>query len=247
MKNTAIHFILLSEVDSTNNYANRLILSDKAEEGAVVLAHYQKTGRGLGQNFWESERDKNLLASIILFPDFLPAGKQFYISKITSLAIVDLLTDKTDQVSVKWPNDIYFQDKKLAGILIENAVQGNYLVSSILGIGININQTVFYSDAPNPVSLKQITGLSYEVLELAEMLAMNILDWYEKLKNGQLQEIDEQYFANMYRKNQWAMFKRGNQQFEARIVGTGEFGQLVLENREGDLTSYMFKEIEFVL
>ncbi len=247
MKNSANKFIVLQEVESTNNYANRLLLSDKAEHGSVVLAQYQKEGKGQAGKQWESEAGMNLLASIILHPEFLQPDKQFYLSKITSLALVDLLSSETEQVTIKWPNDIYVKNRKIAGILIENSIKGNYLNSSVLGIGLNLNQEKFFSDAPNPVSLKQITAKNYKVEEMAELLVFYIFRWYEKLKMNSLNEVDVRYFSKLYRKNEWAKYQKNNQLFEARITGVGEFGQLILEDRTGTITTNMFKEIEFVI
>ncbi|HYQ56854.1 MAG TPA: biotin--[acetyl-CoA-carboxylase] ligase, partial [Draconibacterium sp.] len=125
------NIILLSEVDSTNNYAKQLV-AEKAHSGTVVLAQYQKNGRGQVGNFWESEAGKNLLFSLILYPAFLDAGKQFYISKVVSLALVEVLNECIIDVKIKWPNDIYVGDKKIAGILIENTMKGNKLESSVI-------------------------------------------------------------------------------------------------------------------
>ena len=135
MNLTSKNLILLNEVESTNNYANQLVLSKAAEHGTVVLAQYQKKGRGQQGNFWESEFGKNMLASFIVFPQFLSAAKQFYFSKIVSLALVDFLKTETNEVSVKWPNDIYVRNKKIAGILIENSIKGSNLSSAVIGIG----------------------------------------------------------------------------------------------------------------
>jgi BirA family biotin operon repressor/biotin-[acetyl-CoA-carboxylase] ligase len=218
-----------------------------AKEGTVVLAHYQKTGRGLSGNSWESEPKKNLLASIILFPEFLPAGKQFYISKITCLGLLYCLEKIAPNVSIKWPNDIYIENRKVAGILIENAVRSDFLCSSVLGIGLNVNQQNFASDAPNPVSLKQITGDDFDITHLAELLIEQIDYWYEKLKSHSLEEIDKMYFDNLYKKNEWVLFKQGDFTFEAKITGIGEYGQLILKDKREKLLSFMFKEVEFVL
>lgn len=247
MKKKANNIIILQEVDSTNNYANRLLLTDSAEHGAVVLAHYQKNGKGQAGNYWESETNKNLLASIILLPDFIPADKQFYLSKITSLAIADLLEIHTSGISIKWPNDIYYQNKKIAGILIENSVKGNFLSSTILGMGINVNQEKFISDAPNPVSLKQITGKELDTYELAQKLISKIYKWYEVLASGRLHEIDLWYWNKLFRKEQWNWYKKNGQKFEARITGTGELGELFLEDRQGNTNAYFFKDVEFVI
>lgn len=247
MKKLVKNSIILNEVESTNNYANHLIVSKAADEGTVVLARYQKQGRGQQGNQWESEAGKNLLTSIILFPRFLFAGKQFLISKVVSLALVDFLKEEVEGVSIKWPNDLYVFDKKVAGILIENSVKGDYLFSTIVGIGLNLNQLKFNSDAPNPVSLKHYTGKEYFAEQVSTTITENIFRWYEKLKLGKFEEINEGYFSNLFRRNKWAWFEKGSQKFEARITGIGEFGQLLLEDRTGKISSNLFKEVEFVI
>jgi BirA family biotin operon repressor/biotin-[acetyl-CoA-carboxylase] ligase len=240
--------IFLNEIDSTNNYANKLILSDTAEEGTVVLARYQACGKGQMGNSWESEVGKNLLMSIIKYPKFLPASDQFLISKVVSLAITDLLQDEIDNCSIKWPNDIYIGDKKLAGILIENSVKGSNLFSSIIGIGLNVNQEAFISDAPNPVSLKQITGKSFDTIEVMENLIKKLDYWYNELENQSVSKIDKIYFSRLFRKNKWNLFSEPEEKaFEAQIIGIGKFGQLKLQLRNNSVREYMFKEIEFVL
>lgn len=241
------NLIFLTEVESTNNYANQLVLSKAAVEGTVVLAQHQKKGRGQQGNSWESETGKNLLASIILYPNFLPAARQFYLSKITSLALAGFLKTEASEVFIKWPNDIYIQNKKVAGILIENAVKGQYLSSSIIGIGLNLNQEKFISDAPNPISLKQVTGKEYNTEKVAETLADEIRKWVHKLKENRFNEIDSTYFNLLFRVNEWAVFAKHGSQFEAKITGIGEFGQLILQERNGNSTEYMFKEVEFVI
>ena len=244
---TGKNTIFLTEVESTNNYANQLVLSKAAEHGTVVLAQYQNKGKGQQGNSWESEPGKNLLASIILFPDFLSAAKQFYLSKIASLSIVDFLKTETNGIAIKWPNDIYIQHKKVAGILIENAIKGQNLSSSIIGIGLNLNQELFETDAPNPVSLKQVLAKDYDIENVAETIYDNMFHWYQILKNGDFDEIDSAYFNQLYRANEWAMFAKQGVQFEARINGIGEFGQLILVQRNGSVSEYMFKEVEFVI
>lgn len=240
------NFICLKEVESTNNYANQLVLSKAAEHGTVVLAQHQKKGRGQQGNSWESEPGKNLLASFILFPQFLPATKQFQLSKIASLALIDFLETETKKISIKWPNDIYILDKKVAGILIENSVMGNHLSSAIVGIGLNLNQEEFVSNAPNPVSLKQITGKDYDVKIVAARITDHLNNWYNKLENGSSNDIDSAYLNHLFRMNEWAVFAKDGNKFEAKITRIGEYGQLVLEERNGVFSSHMFKEIEFV-
>lgn len=247
MKNKGKTPIILTDVDSTNNYANQLILSEAAEEGTVVLAYYQKKGRGQIGNQWESEPGKNLLCSVILYPRFLLAEYQFFISKVVSLALFDFLRTETANVSIKWPNDLYVGKRKIAGILIENALKGKFLLHAVAGIGLNLNQEEFLTDAPNPVSLKQITGKDYVIEEVAREIYTRLFYWYNKLKQGELEEIADAYFSHLFRIGRWSHFRKENKVFEARIAGVGEFGQLLLEDRQGKITNYMFKEVEFVL
>ncbi|MGM0622212.1 MAG: biotin--[acetyl-CoA-carboxylase] ligase, partial [Bacteroidota bacterium] len=206
-----------------------------------------KAGKGHAKNHWESEPGKNMLASFILFPKFLMAAKQFYLSKIISLALVDLLSDEMVSVSVKWPNDIYAGNKKLGGILIENSVSGNYIHSSVLGVGLNLNQEKFSEQLPNPVSLKQITQKNYSPETVVEQLKKKLWNWYMKLEEGRKDFIDSAYLQKLYRREQMSRFKKGNYFFEARIKGIGEFGQLILEMRNGTEKIFQFKEVEFVI
>ncbi len=241
------NFIILNDVESTNNYANQLIMSKEAEEGTVVLAYFQEKGRGQRGNFWESEKGKNVLMSTVLFPNFLGAEKQFMISKVASLALYDFLIGETRDVSIKWPNDLYVGHKKVAGILIENSVKGHNIYSSVLGVGINLNQEEFLSEAPNPVSLKQITGKNYDVLEVAGKVVEQIFTWYKELKNDNWGYINSMYFDRLFRKNSWRLFRKEGLEFEAKIIGIHEFGQLILELKNGSISEYMFKEVEYVI
>ncbi len=237
----------MNEVDSTNNYANQLVLTKAAEEGTVVLAQFQKAGKGQKGNSWESEAGKNLLASIILRPHFLKAADQFYVSKIISLSIAAILKQKTKDITIKWPNDIYAGNRKIAGILIENSVLGQNIETSITGIGLNLNQEVFVSGAPNPVSLKQLTGKEFEIQQFADELFAVIEKWYGKLHSCKFSEIDKIYHESLFRIKEWAHYSADGKTFEARITGTGQFGQLRLEHPDGKITQHFFKEVEFVI
>ena len=132
-------------------------------------------------------------------------------------------------------------------MLIENSIKGAVIGSSIVGIGVNLNQTTFVSNAPNPVSLTQLTGKNYEIESMAEKLLTCIYSWYRKLKHNPEEEIDLNYFSHLYRNKDWHIFKKEEQRFEARIAGIGKFGQLQLEDKNGKIKEYMFKEVEFVI
>ena len=145
----------VKETTSTNDYLAQLCKESKAKEFYTVMADIQTKGKGQRGNSWESEAGKNLTFSIVLYPTALEAPKQFCLSMLAALACHEALDNYTNGFSIKWPNDIYWKDKKIGGILIENELEGEYIVQSIIGIGLNINQEVFYSDAPNPVSLNR--------------------------------------------------------------------------------------------
>lgn len=240
------NIIFLDEVESTNNYAKQLV-GEKAENGTVVLAHFQTAGRGQVGNYWESERNKNLMFSAIIYPGFLEAGAQFMISKIVSLAIADVLKEETGDVFVKWPNDVYVGTKKIAGILIENTIKGSSLDSSVIGVGLNLNQEIFVSDAPNPISLKLLTGKRYLQTEMLNRICVKLNLFLELLRSGDFQQINASYLSSLFRYNEWSNFRRNGKEFTARILGVGVFGQLQLEDKEGQITEYMFKEVEFVI
>ena len=237
---------ILEEVDSTNNYANGLILSKAAEEGTVVLAYYQNSGRGQKGNTWESEYGKNVLMSMVFFPEFLSVEDQFLISKIVSIGIVEYLRGQISDVTIKWPNDIYVRNQKITGILIENSVKRDHIVTSVVGIGLNTNQLTFNSNLPNPVSMKILTGMDYDIKEVAAKVADSISKWYRLLQNGKVGIIDETYFFYLYKANEWHFFYNKNLEFEGKITGIGQFGKLIIEDRSGKKEEYYFKEIEYI-
>ncbi len=240
------NLIILSETDSSNNYAIRLIRNNRAVHGTAVMARWQNSGKGQRGRSWVSQADMNLLASIILFPDFLAGARQFYLSKITSLAILEFLEHETTGVSIKWPNDVYCGNEKICGILIENMIQGDRIFASVIGIGLNLNQVEFSSELPNPVSLKMITGKYYTATGVLESLRQILFRLYARLEEGYYKEIDDKYLASLYRKGEWHWYRERDRIFEARITGIGPYGQLISEERSGKISEYMFGEIEFI-
>ena len=236
----------MAETESTNNYAMQLV-SDKHREGTVVLAQYQRRGRGQAGSYWESEAGKNLLMSLILEPKFLEAGKQFYLSMVVSLGLVCFLKSYLNDVKIKWPNDIYVGDKKIAGILIEQLVKGSHIEASVVGIGLNVNQLTFLSEAPNPISMKQLTGKEYELDIILDEFLFELENFYNILQKKNFIEIEREYLQNLFRINEWYHYRAGDEEFIARITGIGEFGQLQFEDQSGKIRSYLFKEVEFVL
>ncbi len=239
--------INLHEVDSTNSYLSNLLKDSDLAEGTIVSTLFQNSGKGHGSNTWESEKSQNILISILLYPHFLPIEKNFLLSKAVSLGIVNYVLYRSNQIKIKWPNDIYYQDKKLAGMLIENRIQGSTLHKSIVGIGININQTIFKSNAPNPISLKQITNNSHSVDQEIIRLRNSIRFFYNKLKSKEFDEINAEYLKNLYRYNETHSFKQNNKIFNAKITGISDFGYLQLLTEHNKKLEFDFKEVEFVI
>jgi BirA family transcriptional regulator, biotin operon repressor / biotin---[acetyl-CoA-carboxylase] ligase len=237
--------IRIHETDSTNNYAAKQLLTKSLPEGVIFIAESQIDGRGQASNKWESEPFKNLTFSILLYPCFIEIIRQFEISKVISLGVTDFLKELTDHVSIKWPNDIYIGNGKVAGILIENSIKIDKISSCIVGIGLNINQLKFSGDARNPVSLSQITEKVYDLEESLSGLCHRIDARYRQLRNGEFRQIDEDYVEMLYRKGCWSRFSDKTGDFEGRIVGVDQIGQLQIETRSGKINEYQFKEVIF--
>jgi len=240
------HIIRLPKADSTNNYANTQLIANELNEGTVFLAYEQSVGRGQRQNAWESEPGKNLTFSIVLFPDFLDIRRQFMLSKVVTLGIYRALNKHVDGLRIKWPNDIYAGNKKLGGILIENSIMYSSIKSSVIGIGINVNQTVFLSNAPNPVSLKTLTNRYYDCeLILTEILS-EIDFYYSLLRAGEEERIDREFTSVLYRLHEKHWFLAEKERFEGKVIGVNEIGQLLIEKENGEILDFHFKEVEFL-
>ncbi|MDR1090524.1 MAG: biotin--[acetyl-CoA-carboxylase] ligase, partial [Prevotella sp.] len=180
--------IHVKECGSTNNALSEINKKKPQEENTILWSDFQSAGKGQRGNKWESEKGKNLLFSILLYPE-IKANEQFIISQVVSLAVAGCLLNYTEDITIKWPNDIYWKEKKICGILVGNVLEGDYIKQSIAGIGININQTLFVSDAPNPVSLKQITGEKYNIFEILDKVRVNILNYNLQLQSGNINSI----------------------------------------------------------
>ena len=251
MKKTMLqpNVILLESIDSTNNYARELFSKGKPEEGTVVLTRDQQSGKGLGSNSWESEPGKNLTFSVILYPDFLHVEEQILLNETIALAVADFIRsiDSSLNVKIKWPNDIYIYDKKVAGILIENTISGNNFKSSIVGIGVNINQTVFLSNAPNPTSLLSETGKELEIDKCFLVLFYCIAARYLSLCNNNTELISSDYLKHLYRINEFYNYRIDNKIVSAKLTGVSNFGRLILQFPEGHTSDFDLKEVEFIL
>lgn len=233
------------EVGSTNNYAATQLMTKRLTEGIIFVADSQVDGRGQTSNKWESEPNKNLTFSILLYPEFLEIVRQFEIAKVISLGVADFLKELTDNVSIKWPNDIYIGKGKVAGILIENSIRINKISSCIVGIGLNINQKVFNGNAPNPVSLSQITEKVYDLKESLSHLCLKIDTRYHQLRNGKFRRIDADYAEMLYQRGCWSRYSDENGDFEGQITGVDQIGRLLIETRAGKINKFHFKEVIF--
>lgn len=235
------------EMDSTSRVLRQRCEDGILDEYTVVITDFQTAGRGQRGNVWESEKDKNLMFSFLLTPTFLPANQQFLLSQIISLAIKDVLDTYCDDISIKWPNDIYWRDKKICGMLIEHSLQGSNLSYTIAGIGLNINQEKFLSPAPNPISLRQITGMEHDASVILRQVLSRVLYYYGLLQRDDVGLIPTLYYNALFRKNQVATFQDREGTFDGTIVRVEPSGLLVLQRTDGMEQAYAFKEITYVL
>jgi len=234
----------LPQCHSTNEEAQRLISKDKPMEGQVIITANQTKGKGQRGNTWESKANLNLTFSIILKPTFLKVANQFELHKISSLAIHDAIFPILgNKLKIKWPNDIYYGDCKLAGILIENVLRGNSIEYSIIGIGLNINQLIFNNDIAT--SLADITMHEHDISETAEFLLIQLEKRYLELKNNHSRELLSDYHNRLYKKNEQQLFKNNGTIFTGSISGVNEMGKLLIESN-GKLLKFDFKEVEFL-
>lgn len=238
--------IRLKEVDSTNRYLHDCQpLPDG--QSVLVVADYQTAGRGQGSNTWESEPGKNLLFSLAIQPKFVPVRRQFLLAKAEALAIKEALDNYTDGITLKWPNDVYWQDRKISGTLIETSLSAGAVKRCVFGTGIDVNQREFYSDAPNPVSLYQILGHEVPLDELLQKVVNGITANLELLAENQFADISTRYHAALYRRTGYHKYQDAESMFEAALVEVEDDGHLVLHDRQGLIRRYAFKEVTFVL
>lgn len=244
-------FIELQSVDSTNNYARQLIHAGLAQHGTAIFAHEQVAGKGQRGKAWTSEKDQNIALSIVLNPLPLPPARQFQLSASVSAGVHDFFSKYAgENTKIKWPNDLYWQDRKAGGILIESIIGSGEAKTglwewAIIGVGININQTTFPPHLPNPVSLKQITGKNFETILLAKELYNYIEKKIRVLIQKGFDGIYDQYQENLYKKNEKVRFKKENRAFEAIVKKVTPTGQLVVQHSIDE--EFNFGEVEWVV
>lgn len=223
-------FIELPQVESTNNYATGLAHAGMAQSGTAVFAHHQTKGKGQRHRKWQGEPGQNIALSVILQPPGLALSQAFLLSMATAIGVHRFFTSYVgSETKVKWPNDLYWRDRKAGGILIENVVQGSEWKAAIIGIGININQTKFPTLDHKAVSLKQITGKDYSPVELAKELCTHLSQSYELMHKLPL-EVKELYRQHLYKLNQQVRLKHGSRVFDAVIKEVSSLGEIVVQH-----------------
>ncbi|WP_075590322.1 biotin--[acetyl-CoA-carboxylase] ligase [Labilibacter marinus] len=235
------------QLASTNNKLKELKLTSDLNEYAIVQTDNQTAGKGQAGNSWESEKGKNLTFSLYIKPNYVEIQDQFIISKAVALGIISVFNSYKEGFKIKWPNDIYYHNKKVGGILIENALCQSEISESVIGIGLNINQTNFISDAPNPISIKSILNKTMNLDEILVRILASIIEQIEKIKAGKDIELDDLYMKHLYRNVGLHAYKDENGKFEASINGINNYGHLELKTPDGTIRSYAFKEVEFLL
>ncbi|MCQ2325804.1 MAG: biotin--[acetyl-CoA-carboxylase] ligase [Paludibacteraceae bacterium] len=236
----------IAQTDSTNRLMYQWLSQD---EGFYIATDYQTQGRGQFGNSWESERGQNLLVSFLLHPH-LPMRNQFRLAMITGLAVVETLGTHFHShfhFKIKWPNDIYYKDKKLGGILIENQISQGYVKDCIIGLGLNINQQTFVSDAPNPVSLRQITGTVADRDQLLQAIREHLLALTSLLDDEHEAELQQRYIANLYRREGLHEYEDANGRFKAEWIGIGKAGEWLVRTEQGEERTYLLKQIKFII
>jgi BirA family biotin operon repressor/biotin-[acetyl-CoA-carboxylase] ligase len=239
--------IRLEETESTNLYLRQLLREQRLEEGSMVVADYQAKGRGQAGNSWFSSKGENLLFSLLVYPQNVSANRPFIISRIASLAVKNTLDRFTDDIRIKWPNDIYRRGQKIAGILIENDIEDRYIANSVIGIGLNVNQQLFPDALPNPVSLRQITGSKHDREYILDVFQAEFFLLYRNFLEGAVDAIEEEYMHSLHRAEGCHWYEDGNGRFIARISDVLPSGHLVLKTADtGEERVYAFKEVAFI-
>jgi BirA family biotin operon repressor/biotin-[acetyl-CoA-carboxylase] ligase len=238
-------FIIIPEVESTNNYAMGELQNNAAKHGTAWFAHSQTQGKGQRGKSWVSYPSENIILTVALAPA-LQLSMQFSVSMAIALAASDFFMKYAgDETSVKWPNDIYWRDRKAAGILIENIVQGSGWQWAVAGIGMNVNQTVFPDVSVHPVSIKQITGKQYDSVEMAKELCACINERWKQIESGDFEKLHEEYNQRLFKRNETVKLKKENIVFEAKIVEVNSFGELIVE--APTVRHFQFGEVEWVI
>jgi BirA family biotin operon repressor/biotin-[acetyl-CoA-carboxylase] ligase len=227
---------VLDKVDSTNVYIHDLLAKAPLDEGLIVWALEQYAGKGQRGSSWLSQPGANLTFSVLLRPHFLAIKDQFWLTKALALSVAEFVSDSLGagpDVKIKWPNDIYVNERKIAGILIENILEKSLIKYSIAGIGVNINQDAFDPSLPNASSLKLLAGKEFELRACLEKLCVSIEKFYLELRTSDYRKIDESYHKLLYRKDIWSKFSLNGKPTEGMIKGVSASGHLLINTKTG--------------
>ncbi len=237
-----LHF---DEIVSTNTFAYDLLSKTNPIDGTVISADYQTAGKGQFGRKWVSNKGENLIMSVILFPSFLFAHQQIYLSIAVALALHDYVNEISSDCRLKWPNDIYVNNSKLAGILIQNQVQGDIIKSSVIGIGMNINQQVFDTDITNPTSLKIIASKHFDIKNEMIKLWAKLENRYLQISDDdQLEKIKNEYTFKMYKLYEKVKVSSANEEIYTAILnGIDSNGRLVVRSEDGDIRTLTHGEV----
>ncbi|MEO1437270.1 MAG: biotin--[acetyl-CoA-carboxylase] ligase [Bacteroidota bacterium] len=235
-------------LDSTNTYALDLASKSRPAEGALIMADFQSAGRGQFGRTWESAHAENLMISVILYPTFLPADRQFCLNQAVSLGVYETLAAyPLSDVAIKWPNDLYVGDRKIGGMLIQNVLRGRHLETSVIGIGLNINQGEFARHLDRATSLRMETGQQFDRFEVLSKLAKNLEVHYLALRAGKQEELQSKYLSKLKYYNIWQRYQDTNgKQFMGKIIGVEPDGRLLVEMDNSETRSFVFQEIAVV-
>ena len=238
------NIIHIDETDSTNRYVRTLDSNDEV----CVWTDYQTAGRGCGSNSWESERGQNLLFSVLLHPKYVLAASQFLLSLANALALKETLDEYLTEIKIKWPNDIYWRDRKICGTLIETTLQSGHIKDCIFGTGMNINQQVFLSDAPNPVSISQIVGHPIDRQEVLEKVIAHTAKYMEMVQAGLWDDIRTQYRHHLYRRGETHRYRfTDGSERDCKLLNVTDDGRLELQAEDHEIYRLAFKEVQFIV
>lgn len=237
--------IYLESIDSTNSYLKLLCREDIIEEGTVILAGYQSNGKGQGTSTWHSSQGMNITMSVLFRPMIRVLG-HFSLSEFISLSIIDCLKHFGINGAIKWPNDIYVENKKIAGILVENSIVGDKIVQTVAGIGLNVNERNFPEYIPNPVSMAMILQRNIEINKVLDVLTDNLSCKYEFIKQpGNI--LHGQYNEKLFRREIQCSFQSENEKFQGTILKVKKSGALVIRKQDSEVCSYMHGEVKMVI
>ena len=242
----------IEQTDSTNAYLQRLRATTDIH-GCVAVARKQTAGKGMGSNTWESAEGQNLTFSIAFDMSFLPAAMQFQLSKAVPLGILKALKESVPEKTfeIKWPNDIYCENHKIGGILINSTIKGTMMDVSIIGIGLNVNQLEFQDWPTNPASLRNLTGKTYDLEPLLLSICRHLEDERDGLKHccekKDFSAINENYLNHLFRYHAWAEYETAGNRKRLFMEGVDDFGRLQLSDGNGKLSVFDIKEIKFII